>query len=130
MRRVFTRATGVVTRDLAAAFLLSLLGGYCFAYVWRAISFTTKRAEGHHLYFRAALCGAIFFSMSLALRIALTSSFPAYLKLDSARVEYVGPALKEEPGLASSERTRRAEWVITAVYSLMLGAVRIDHPRR
>jgi hypothetical protein len=32
--------------DLAAALLLSLLGGYCFAYVWRAIAFTTKQADG------------------------------------------------------------------------------------
>jgi hypothetical protein len=107
--------------DLAAAFLLSLLGGYCFAYVWRAVAFTTKRSDGHHLYFRASLCGVIFFFMALALRLALEANFPAYLKLDSALVEYIAPALKAEPGLTGSARTRRAEWVLTALYSLLLG---------
>jgi hypothetical protein len=121
--------------DLAAAFLLSLLGGYCFAYVWRAIAFTTKRADGHHLYFRAALCGTIFFSIALVLRVALVLNIPSYLIFDSTLVEYVKPALKEEPGLGSPERTRRAEWVVTAVYSLLLGtacgvAANIFTPRR
>jgi hypothetical protein len=109
--------------DLAAAFLLALLGGYCFAYLWRAISFATRRAEGHHLYFRAAICGTIIFSLTLVLRAALIYCSPAYLKLDSTLVEYVRPALKLEPGLLTAERTRRAEWVVTAVYSLLLGIV-------
>jgi hypothetical protein len=57
--------------DLTAVFLLSLLGGYCFAYVWRVTAFTTRRIEGHHLYFRAALWGTMFFAIALALRLAL-----------------------------------------------------------
>lgn len=109
------------TMDLAAAFLLPLLGGYCFAYVWRGTTYTTKRVDGHHLYFRAALCGAILFSIALALRIALIRSFPAYQNFDSALVEYIRPVLKEESGLALPEQTRRVEWAITAIYSLLLG---------
>jgi hypothetical protein len=108
--------------DLAAAFLLSLLGGYCFAYVWRATRFTTRRVDGHHLYFRAALCGALLFSIALALRIVLVGYFPAYRDFDSTLVEYVRPVLKVESGLALPELTRRAEWVVTAIYSLLLGA--------
>jgi hypothetical protein len=109
--------------DFAAAFLFSVLGGYCFAYIWGPIAFTTKKAEGHHLYFRAALCGAVFFLIALALRIALALNSPTYLEFDTALVEYVAPALKEEPGLVSLARTRRAEWVVTAFYSLLLGTV-------
>lgn len=107
--------------DFAAAFLLSLLGGYCFAYVWRAIAFTTKRAEGHHLYFRAALCGVIWFSVALPLRHALVLNSPAYRRVDAQLTEYIRPALREEPGLTALAQTRRAEWIVTAVYSLILG---------
>jgi hypothetical protein len=35
--------------DFAAAFLLSLLGGYCFAYVWRGTRFTTRPAPPQEL---------------------------------------------------------------------------------
>lgn len=107
--------------DLAAAFLLSLLGGYCFAYLWRATAFATKRAEGHHLYFRAALCGAMLFALALCLRTLLAFDSLAYLNFDSTLVEYVRPALKAESGLAWVAQGRRAEWVVTAIYSLLLG---------
>jgi hypothetical protein len=108
--------------DLAALFLLPLLGGYCFAYVWRASAFTTKLAEGHHLYFRAALCGAVFFALTLGVRILLVSSCGTCSKIDSAFVGYVRPILKAETGSVLPAQTRRAEWVVTAVYSLLLGA--------
>jgi hypothetical protein len=109
--------------DFAAAFLLTLLGGYCFAYTWAATAFTTKKAEGHHLYFRAALCGAVLFALALPLRIAFALNSPACLEFDTALVEYVTPALKEEAELTSLARTRRAEWVVTSFYSLLLGTV-------
>jgi hypothetical protein len=109
--------------DLAAASALSLLGGYCFAYVWRGTKFTTRRVDGHHLYFRAALCGAILFAIALALRIVLIKHFPAYRDFDSALAEYIRPVLRKEPGLTLAERTRRLEWIVTAIYSLLFGAV-------
>jgi hypothetical protein len=105
--------------DLAAAFLLSLLGGYCFAYVWRVTAFTTKRIEGHHLYFRAALWGAMFFSIALA----LIRNFPRYHDFELTLVDYLRPALKDEPGLTLAGQTRRIEWVVTTIYSLVLGAI-------
>ena len=107
--------------DLAAVFLHPLLGGYCFAYVWRASSFVTRRAEGHHLYFRAALCGAVLFALALCIRTLLGSNFLAYQNFDSALVEYVRPALRAESGLPWIAQERRAEWVVTAIYSLLLG---------
>jgi len=109
--------------DLAAAFLLSLLGGYCFAYLWRATNFTTRRVDGHHLYFRTALCGATLFSIALALRIMLVGHFSLYRAFDSMLVEYVRPVLKVESGAALPDVTRRVEWIVTAIYSLLLGAV-------
>jgi hypothetical protein len=109
--------------DLTAVFLLSLLGGYCFAYVWRVTAFTTQRIEGHHLYFRAALWGTMFFAIALALRLALIRNFPAYQNFEAAMVDYLRPALKDEPGLALAGQTRRLEWVVTTIYSLLLGTV-------
>ena len=107
--------------DLAAAFVLSLLGGYCFAYIWRATAFATKRAEGHHLYFRAALCGAALFAFALCIRTLVGSNFLAYQNFDSMLVEYVRPALRAESGLPWIAQERRTEWVVTAIYSLLLG---------
>ena len=109
--------------DLAAVFLLSLLGGYCFAYVWRVTAFTTKRLEGHHLYFRAALWGTMFFAIALALRLMLIGNSPQYQNFELALVDYLRPALKGEPGLTVTAQTRRVEWVVTTIYSLLLGTV-------
>jgi hypothetical protein len=47
--------------ELAAVFLLSLPGGYTFALTWRHTAFATRRADGQHLYFRAAYYGAVLF---------------------------------------------------------------------
>jgi len=109
--------------DLAAVSVLVVLGGYCFAYLWRATAFTTRRTEGHHLFFRAALCGSLLFLLALELRTLLIWMSPGYRGLDSALVEYVGPALKFESGLEQLSRERRAEWIVTALYSLLLGTI-------
>jgi hypothetical protein len=107
--------------DLAAVFLLSLLGGYNFASVWRVTAFRTRRMEGHHLYFRAALYGAMLFAVALIIRWLLSLVWSAYQPLESELIRYISPLLKEEVGVRLDEQTRRAEWVITAVYSLILG---------
>lgn len=107
--------------DLAAVFLLSLLGGYNFASVWRVTAFRTRRMEGHHLYFRAAFCGAILFAFALGVRWSLGHIWPAYSTFEAEVVGYIRPLLKEEVGVKLDEQTRRAEWVVTAVYSLVLG---------
>jgi hypothetical protein len=108
--------------DLAVASILVVLGGYCFAYLWRATTLTTKRAEGHHLYFRATLFGSVLFVLALALRSLLIWLSAWYLNFDSALVEYVRPALKYEVGSELLSRERRAEWIVVAAYSLLLGA--------
>ncbi|MBS0422798.1 MAG: hypothetical protein JSR66_34150 [Proteobacteria bacterium] len=107
--------------DLAAAFVLSLLGGYCFAYRWRATALDTKRADGHHVYFRAALCGSVLFVLAMGLRKLFDWCSPACLSFDAALIEYVSPALKVESGLELVSRSRRAEWIVTAIYSLLIG---------
>lgn len=107
--------------DLAAVFLLSLLGGYYFSILWRLTAFSTRRVDGHHLYFRAALYGAIFFAVALVLKNFVFIHVPGYQDMDAAMINYVKPALKEETGVTALAETRRAEWLITAMYSLLVG---------
>lgn len=101
--------------ELAAVFVLSILGGYAFASHWRLIAFRTRRTEGHHLHFRVAFYGAVFFTAALLIRVWLLATFPAYNSLESAVAEYIAPALK------SPSNPRQVELVITAGYSLALG---------
>jgi hypothetical protein len=107
--------------DLAAVFLLSLLGGYFFAYSWKLTAYATRRAEGHHLYFRAALFGVFLFGAALLLRQLLLARSSAYKAFDAWLVEYVKPALKEETGVPAAEMLSRAQWVVAAMYSLLIG---------
>jgi len=48
--------------------------GYFFASYWRLAALSTKREEGHHLYFRAALFGVVLFLLALLLRFSLIFS--------------------------------------------------------
>jgi len=109
--------------DLAAVFALSLLGGYYFASYWRLTAFSTKREEGHHLYFRAALFGAVLFLLALLLRFGLMAASGTYARWDCALANYVLPVLKPDSGAGAAADMRRAEWVITAMYSLVLAPV-------
>lgn len=107
--------------DLAAVFLLSLLGGYFFAYWWRLTAYSTRRVEGHHLYFRAAFCGVIFFGIALLARDLLLLN-GRYGRFDAALIKYVLPVLKGDSGTPHPlDQAHRAEWVVTALYSLIIG---------
>jgi hypothetical protein len=70
--------------DVAAVFALSLLGGYFFASYWRLTAFSTKREEGHHLYFRAALFGVVLFLLALFLRFSLIFFSSVYARWDES----------------------------------------------
>jgi hypothetical protein len=103
--------------DVAAVFILSLLGGYSFASLWRFTRFTTRRADGHHLYFRAALYGVLLFLIALVARLVLRLKYPAYVDFESMLERYIAPAMKDPANL------RQLELVITAGYSLIIGPI-------
>jgi hypothetical protein len=109
--------------DLAAVFLLSLLGGYYFASLCHFTAYSTRRVEGHHLYFRAALFGVIFFAASLLLRRCMLLN-ATYSNIDAALIKYVLPVLKDDAATPHPlDQAHRAEWVVTAMYSLVIGPV-------
>ena len=101
--------------ELAATFILSLLGGYLFASSCRLTAFSTHRSEGHHLHFRAALWGVVYFAVAFVLRMVALDRWPWYATLDNVVVQYILPALKQPSD------PRQVELVITAAYSLILG---------
>src|SRR5258708_1616972 len=101
--------------ELAAVFLLSLLGGYTFALTWRYTAFATRRADGQHLYFRAAYYGAVLFVAAFFLRVILVTKIPSYKELERPLLEYISAALKDP------SKPRQAEIVVIAVYSMLLG---------
>jgi hypothetical protein len=115
--------------DLAAVFLLSLLGGYYLFYFWRLTGFETRRSEGHHLYFRAAAGGVLIFLIAFLIRLVLVAYWDGFEGFDTALVEYIRPVLKADSpagtalDVANAEQTRRAQWVVTAGYSLLLGVL-------
>jgi hypothetical protein len=113
--------------ELAAVFLLPLLGGYYLLYFWRRTAFPFKRSEGHHLYFHAALGGVLLFIAAFVLR-ALFLAWRRFSDFDEMLIEYFWPLLKGEPSgtlfaTATLEQLRRVQWAITAGYSLVLGLV-------
>jgi hypothetical protein len=69
------------------------------------------------------LYGAILFALALGLRWLLGQVWPAYPTIEAELVDYIRPLAKEEVGVKPDGQTRRAEWVVTAVYSLVLGIV-------
>jgi hypothetical protein len=100
--------------ELAAVFLLPLLGGYVFASLWRLTSYATRRVEGHHLYFSAAFYGAVFFIAALLVRVIFLARWDGYSELEAALSTYIAPAMKDP------SNGRQVEFVITAGYSLLL----------
>lgn len=110
--------------DVAAVFVLALLGGYCFASLWRFTAYATRRVDGHHLYFRAALYGVVLFGAALLIRITLLTGSTAYAQLEGALVHYIKPLMKA-PDASGAERqvelARQAQMVVTAAYALGIG---------
>ena len=103
--------------DLAPAFLLSLLGGYGFASLWRFTSYETRRSDGHHLYFRAAFYGAVFFAAAFMLRIVALAYWPTYAGWDRAALSLVDSTLKDPHDPLQNSI------VVAAAYSMLVGPV-------
>jgi hypothetical protein len=103
--------------ELAAVFLLALLGGYAFALLWRYTAFATRRADGQHLYFRAAYFGAFLFIAAFLVRVILISRWPTYRELERPLVDFILGVLKEP------NKPHQAEIVIISAYSMVLGPI-------
>jgi hypothetical protein len=59
--------------------------------------------------------------VALGLRNWVLVHLPGYLDFDVGLINYVKPALKEETGITAPAEARRAEWLVTAAYSMLIG---------
>jgi hypothetical protein len=107
--------------DLAAVFLLALLGGYYFALIWRYTAFSTRRIDGHHLYFRSALFGFISFLIALLFRLELLPAIHGYKEFETAVLNYIAPVLSTAKSSQTEDGRHPAEFLLTAAYSLVAG---------
>jgi hypothetical protein len=104
--------------DLAALFILTLIGGYAFTALWRVTAYETKRAEGQHLYLRSALAGGVLFALAFVLRLLALIYWPDFRDgTDAALVAFIEPTLKDP------HTSPQMYLVMAAIYSLPLGAV-------
>ena len=104
--------------DLAALFILALIGGYAFIALWRVTAYATKRAEGQHLYLRSAVAGAAMFALAFVLRLLALVYWPAFrTDFDAALAAFI------EPTLENPHTRTQTHLVIAAIYSLPLGVV-------
>ena len=104
--------------DIAALFILTLIGGYAFIALWRVTAYETKRAEGQHLYLRSALAGAVLFALAFLTRLLALIYWQGYRdEFDAALVAFIKPTL-EDPHTSA-----QMHLVIAAIYSLPLGVV-------
>lgn len=102
--------------DIAALFVLTLIGGYAFVALWRVTAYATKRAEGQHLYLRSALAGAVLFALAFLIRLLALIYWPGYgADFDAALVALI------EPTLENPHTRMQTHLVIAAIYSLPLG---------
>ncbi|MGE3595792.1 MAG: hypothetical protein AB7N70_09590 [Dehalococcoidia bacterium] len=100
--------------QLAAVFLLSLLGGYAFANRWRRTRYAIRRHDGQHVYLRSALYGTLLFISSFALHSGLIALFPAYQGFEEHLASPVAAFFDNKPANAVHVLT-------AAIYSLLLG---------
>ncbi len=103
--------------DLAAVFILALLGGYAFFTRWHVTSFHAKRAEGQRLYLEAALIGARLFVLALVLHVVGMTYWDAYASGFGGAAMAAADSILEEP-----HGTVQVHLVVAAVYSVPLGA--------
>jgi len=103
--------------EFAAAFLLSLVGGYLFAVTFSYTSYGMRRLDGQHVYLRAAFFAVILFTIALCIRYWIRSACDVCAAGEDSLMAYFAPAMKDPKNL------RQLEFVMTAIYSLVLGPI-------
>lgn len=102
--------------DTVLLFALPLVGGLIFCSAWNVTRWRVAREEGHRLYFRAVLFGAILFVVVAAIRPQLESRFPRYSATVAAVKEFIKPMAKEQSGAAAV-----ADLTVTCFLAMLAG---------
>lgn len=81
--------------DTVLLFALPLVGGLIFCSHWNCTRWRVVREDGHRLYFRAVLFGAILFVIVATLRYYFEPQFPTWLAFVNSVKSAIKPMAKE-----------------------------------
>jgi len=102
--------------DTVLLFALPLVGGLIFCSTWNCTRWRVAREEGHRLYFRAVLFGAILFAVIATIRSQLESHFPRYAAVETVVKNFIEPMAKESISAATT-----ADLAITCFLVMLAG---------
>jgi len=102
--------------DTVLLFALPLVGGLIFCSTWNFTRWRVSREEGHRLYFRAVLFGALLFAFIAIVRLQLESCFPWYSALERIAKDFIKPMAKDQNGAATV-----ADLAITCFLTMLAG---------
>ena len=102
--------------DTALLFALPLVGGLIFCSNWNFTRWRVAREEGHRLYFRAVLFGALIFALIAGVRPYVESASPHFSWVVKLAKELVQPLAKEK-----SSAPAVADLTITCFLAMLAG---------
>lgn len=102
--------------DTVLLFALPLVGGLIFCSTWNFTRWRVAREEGHRLYFRAVLFGAILFAVVALIRSQLGTHYPPYLTVETAVKEFIKPMAKDQSTAATV-----ADLTVTCFLTMLAG---------
>jgi hypothetical protein len=102
--------------DTVLLFALPLVGGLIFCSTWNFTRWRVAREDGHRLYFRAVLFGAILFAVVAALRHQFEAQCPQWLAMVVAIKGVIKPMAKDAAGAAAV-----SDLAITCFLVMLLG---------
>lgn len=101
--------------EIAAVFILSVIGGWAFAMRWHVTRYDMSRSDGEHTYFRAAFYGVVIYVATLLLRVIAKVYWSSYDELDDTLRAYVGRLLENHDSAIARDV------VVTAAISTAVG---------
>ena len=102
--------------DTVLLFALPLVGGLIFCSHCNCTRWRVAREDGHRLYFRAVLSGAIIFALVATVHIYATSSFKPYLEAIKWLKGFIEPWAKEKAAASAT-----ADLTIICFLSMLAG---------
>lgn len=102
--------------DAVLLFALPLVGGLIFCSHWNYTRWRVAREDGHRLYFRAVLFGALLFALIAIVHPKLEDCFPKYSVWMESIKDSIRPMAKEE-----STASAIAELTVTCFLAMLSG---------
>ena len=92
------------------------MGGLIFCSHWNVTRWRVAREDGHRLYFRAVLFGAILFALVAMIRPQVENYFPSYVSAITSVKDYIKPMAKEEKSASAV-----ADLTVTCFLAMLAG---------